>query len=79
MGRWAGVRVSSRKSLSGCISKTVRFRKLIQIGTLVRRFRCAASWCDLDLTFDLAVVTLTYEILSGFYLGFHKVWKVDTW
>ena len=25
------------------------------------------SWCDLDLTFDLAVVTLTYKILSGLY------------
>ena len=24
---------------------------------------------DLDLTFDLAVVTLTYKILSGLYLG----------
>ena len=23
------------------------------------------SWCDLDLTFDLAIVTLTYKILSG--------------
>ena len=23
------------------------------------------SWCDLDLTFDLNVVTLTYKILSG--------------
>ena len=22
------------------------------------------SWCDLDLTFDLVVVTLTYKILS---------------
>ena len=21
---------------------------------------CAMSWCDLDLTFDLTVVTLTY-------------------
>ena len=27
------------------------------------------SWCDLDLTFDLAVVTLTYKIFSGLYLG----------
>ena len=27
------------------------------------------SWSDLDLTFDLAVVTLTYKILSGVYLG----------
>ena len=24
------------------------------------------SWCDLDLTFNLAVVTFTYEILSGY-------------
>ena len=27
------------------------------------------SWCDLDLTFDLSVVTLTNKILSGLYLG----------
>ena len=27
------------------------------------------SWSDLDLTFDLAVVTLTYKILSGLCLG----------
>ena len=26
------------------------------------------SWCNLDLTFDLAVVTLTYKILSGLIL-----------
>ena len=26
------------------------------------------SWCDLDLTFDLAVVILTFKILSGLYL-----------
>ena len=25
-------------------------------------------WCDLSFTFDLAVVTLTYKILSGLYL-----------
>ena len=31
-------------------------------GTLVRGCRCATSWSDLDLTFDLAVVTLTYKI-----------------
>ena len=30
------------------------------------------SWCDLDLTCDLAVMTLTYNILSGLYLGNHK-------
>ena len=37
------------------------------------------SWCDLDLTFDLAVVTLTYKILFGLYLGNRKVEEVDTW
>ena len=51
----------------GCISETVRCRKL------VRGCRCATSWSDLDLTFDLAVVTLTYKILSGLYLGNRKV------
>ena len=30
------------------------------------------SWSDLDLAFDLAVVTLTYKILSGLYLGNHR-------
>ena len=38
------------------------------VGTLVRGCRCATSWCDLDLNFDVAVVTLTYKILSGLYL-----------
>ena len=39
------------------------------VGTLVRGCRCATSWCGLDLTFfDLAVVTLTYNALSGLYL-----------
>ena len=35
------------------------------VGTLVGGCRCSASWCNLDLTFDLAVVTLTFKILSG--------------
>ena len=39
------------------------------VGTLVRGCRCSTSWCDLDLTFYLAIVTLTYKILSGLYLG----------
>ena len=33
------------------------------VGTLVRGCSCAMSWSDLDLTVDLAVVTLTYKIL----------------
>ena len=36
------------------------------------------SWRDIDLTFDVAVVTLTYKILSGIYLGNRKVQEVDT-
>ena len=43
------------------------------IGTLVRECRSAASWCNLDLTYDLAVVTLTSKILSGLYLRNRKV------
>ena len=35
--------------------------------------RCATTWCDFDLTFDLAIVTLTFKILSGLYLGHCKV------
>ena len=62
------------KSLSGCISETIRCRKLVYTwyGKLVGDCRCAMSWCDLDLTFDLALVTLIYEILFGLYLGNHK-------
>ena len=43
------------------------------VGTLVRGCRCAKSWCDLDLTFDLAIVTFTFKILSGLYVGNRKV------
>ena len=48
------------------------------VWTLVRGCRCATSWCDLDLIFDLEVVTLTYKILSGLYLGNCKVQEVVT-
>ena len=40
---------------------------------------CAMLWCDLDLTSDLAVVALTFQILSWLYLGNCKVYKVDAW
>ena len=43
------------------------------VGTLVRRCRCATSWSDLDLTFNLAIVTLSLKFLSGLYLGNRKV------
>ena len=36
------------------------------MGTLVRECRCAMSWSDQDLTFDLSVVTLTYKSCPGY-------------
>ena len=39
------------------------------VGTLVGGCRCATSCYDLDLTFDLAVVTLNLKILFGLYFG----------
>ena len=43
------------------------------LAALVRWCRCATSWSDLDLTFDLAVVTLSLKVFSGLYLGNRKV------
>ena len=62
-----------KKVCPGCIAETVRCRQLILGTSTVIRCRCAMSWSDLDLTFDLAVVTLSLKILSGLYLKTHKV------
>ena len=43
------------------------------VGILVKGCRCATLWCDLDSTFDLVIVTMSFKILSGIFLGFHKV------
>ena len=43
------------------------------VGKLVGGCRCAMSWCDLDLTFDLVVVTLTYKILAISMKGSRKL------
>ena len=59
------------KVCPSCISEIVRCRKLILGGDI-----CATSF---DLTFNLAVATLSYKILSGLYFGNHKVYEVDTW
>ena len=40
--------------------------------TFVGGCRCALSLCELELTFDLVVVTLNLKILSGLYLINHK-------
>ena len=37
------------------------------------------SWSDLDLIYDLAVVTWSLKILFGLYLKNCKVYEVDTW
>ena len=43
------------------------------VGALIRSCGHGTSWCDLDLTFDLALATLTYNVFSGLYLGNCKV------
>ena len=43
------------------------------VGTLVGGCRCTTSWCDLDLTFEVVIVTLSFKFLSGLFLGFRKV------
>ena len=54
------------------------------VETLVRSYRCALSWCDLNLTFDLVVVNFTFKILLHHfcislnncqYLGLYLVLK----
>ena len=35
------------------------------------------SWYDLDVTFDLVVVTLTLKMLSGLYLGNYKASEIS--
>ena len=57
--------------------RTVRCQYLV--GTMVRGCRCATSWCDLDSTFHLAEVTLTFQILSGLNRGNCKVQEVYIW
>ena len=49
VGRRASGRVVG-KICPGCISETVRCRKLILVRILVGGCRCATSRCDLDLT-----------------------------
>ena len=60
-----------------CISETVRCRKLILGRDIGWVYSCAPSWYDLDVTFDLAVVTLTFKFLSGLYLRNRKVTRLQ--
>ena len=38
------------------------------VGTLVRECRCATSWCELSLTFDLVTVTMSLNSCQGHFL-----------
>ena len=40
--------------------------------------RCMMSCCDLDLTFELVIMTINFKLLSGLYLEKRKVYKVNT-
>ena len=42
-------------------------------------YMCGMSNCNLDLTFDLVVMTLAIRILSRLYLPNQNVGEVDTW
>ena len=61
------------KGCPSCISETVKCKRLILSRNICWGCRCAMSWYYLDLTLDLAVVTLNFKILSRLYLGYHKV------
>ena len=60
---WAGAR---KKFVWAVSHKTIRCRKLILGRDIGWGCRCATSWSDLDLTFDIAVVTLTYKSCPGY-------------
>ena len=54
-------------------SWTIGLPQTCGVQKLVGSCTCAMSWYDLDLIFDLAVVTFTLKMLSGLYLGKFKV------
>ena len=43
------------------------------MGTLIEECRHSTLGCDLDLTFDIDKVTLTFKIMCGLYLRNCKV------
>ena len=57
-----------QKVCPGCISETIRCRKLILSRDISWGCRWAMSWCDIDLIFVLAVVTLSSKVLCWLYL-----------
>ena len=50
------------------------------VGTWVKGYMCATSWCDLDLTFDLAYLMLFYvstRISDTIYLSY--MFLLESW
>ena len=47
------------------------------VGISVGECKCAVSWCDLDLNFDIVVVTLTFKGLSRPYSENCNMQEVD--
>ena len=43
------------------------------VGTLLRGCMCDRSCCNLDLSFDLVIVTTGFKNLPGLFLGFRKM------
>ena len=43
------------------------------VGTLLRGCMCDRPCCNLDLSFDLIIVTMSFKILSRLFLGFRKM------
>ena len=77
MGGWEWQAGIHRKNFRfGYISVTFTHRKLTLGTDISWECRCATLLCDLDLTFDLAVVILTYKILSRLFLENLQAWEV---
>ena len=45
------------------------------VGTLVGGYRCVTSWCDLDLTFDLAYLML-FSFSKGHNNNNSRIYRV---
>ena len=53
------------------------------VGTLVKGYMCAMSWCDLDLIFDLAYLMVFYvsmRISDTIYLSYISlIFLLESW
>ena len=50
------------------------------VGTLVKGYMCATSWCDLDLTVDLVYLMLIYvstKMSDTIYLSY--IFLLESW